>query len=180
MGACRWSWKLAVLQATFRLMQEVGQEVVAGLGEHTLRVELNPLQMVVIAVAKPHHGAVFQFGGHLKAFRQAAAFRNQTVVSRGREWLRQACEYPFSSVLHRGCLAMHQFRGTNDPTAVGLSQGLMPQAHPQCWDLWRQLSEYIQADACLIGISRPRRQKNGVGLERADFLNGESVVPFHP
>ena len=118
-------------------MQEVGQEVVAGLGEHTLRVELNPLQMVVIAVAKPHHGAVFQFGGHLKAFRQAAAFRNQTVVTRGREWLRQACKHPFSSMLHRGCLAMHQFRGTNDPAAVSLCQGLMPQAHPQGWDLWK-------------------------------------------
>ena len=88
MGAYRWSWKLAVLQATFRLLQEVGQEVVAGLGEHTLWVELNPLQMVVIAVAQPHHGAVFQFGGHLKAVRQAAAFRNQAVVTRGCEWLR--------------------------------------------------------------------------------------------
>jgi len=43
MEAYRWSWKLAVLQATFRLLQEVGQEVVTSFGEHTLRVELNPL-----------------------------------------------------------------------------------------------------------------------------------------
>ena len=72
-------WTLTALSLGFP--QEIGQQLVAFIGEHALRVELHPLQVLMLPVPQAHDRAVLEPGGHLEAVRQGFALGDQGVIA---------------------------------------------------------------------------------------------------
>ena len=81
--------------------EEIGQQLMTGIGEHALRVELHPLHMGVLAVPEPHDRAVLEPGRDFEAVGQRLPFGDQGVIAGRRERLRQPGKDPFSFMQNR-------------------------------------------------------------------------------
>ena len=59
------------------LPQEIGQQLMAGLREHTFGMELHALQVRVVPMPQPHDRSVFEPGCHFKAFGKTVTLSDQ-------------------------------------------------------------------------------------------------------
>ena len=72
---------------------------------------------------------------------------------------------------------MHETLGADDLAAERLRDGLMPETDAEERDLPRELADCAERHACRIGVARPWREQDGVGLQCMDSGYVNLVVP---
>ena len=93
------SLKLTALTRCF--LQEIGEQLVPGVCEHTLRMELHPLHVGIVPMPQTHHHAVGKPRGDFEAIRQAVSICHQAVITGGCEGLGEACKHSFTVMQNR-------------------------------------------------------------------------------
>ena len=71
---------------------------------------------------------------------------------------------------------VHRLLGSADRSAERLDDRLVSQANSQDRCLGLKLLNYLEADAGLIWIARPRRKDNGRRVEALDLFSGYRIV----
>src|SRR5690606_5322269 len=66
------------------------------------------------------------------------------------------------------------------PAAVGLADGLVPEADAEDRDARAQLAHHVERDPGLVGRARARRDHDPPRRERGDVGHRERVVALHP
>src|SRR5215203_412829 len=163
--------------ARFAEVQEVGEEMRTGAGEHRLGVELHA-PVGQRAVAQAHQRAVVRPGQGLQLLGQGALLHLQAVVAGGLEGVRQAGEDPLVAVAHGRGLAVHQPGGAVDRGAEGDAQGLMAEADAEQGHGGAQ-PEQVEAHPGVLGPAGAGRQHDAVGLPGQHRLRALGVVAQH-
>src|SRR5438132_959796 len=94
------------------------------------------VEMLNVCEASPpvpttHELASVALSGDLEARRQARALDRQRMIARDRERRSQPGEDPLLAVRDGGEFAVHYAPGAHDPTAEGLPDRLMAEAHAE-------------------------------------------------
>ena len=159
--------------------EEVGQQVVAGRGEHALGMELHALDGV-LAVADAHDRAVGRRRRDLEAVGHAVGRDGEGVVAGRGERRRQAGEDAAPVVLDRRRLAVHQLGRADDGRPVGVGDGLVAEAHAEDGDAAvGELGHRGAGDAGVLRPTRAGRQQHAVGFEGERAGDVELVVAVH-
>src|SRR2546422_3162655 len=126
-------------------VQKIGQQLVALLRQDGLGMELYALDGRG-AVAYTHDLAIVALSGDLEARRQARALDRQRMIAPDRERRSQPGEDPLLAVRGGGEFAVHYAPGAHDPTAEGLPDRLMAEAHAEDRDLASKALDQWDAD----------------------------------
>jgi hypothetical protein len=110
--------------------EKIGEELLAGFGEHGFGVELDPFDFVA-AVAQTHDDAVIGFRGDGEFARKRFALHDERMIARRREGIRQLAENVFAVVLDLTGFAVKKFRGADDLAAKRSANGLVPEAYAE-------------------------------------------------
>ena len=156
--------------------RKLREEVVPGLGEDRLGVELHAVDRE-LAVAQAHHDAVLGLRGDL----EAVGHESRATTS---EWYRvavsgsgEAGEHAGAAVADLGGLAVHHLLGPHDLAAVDLADALVAEAHAEHRDPRSPKSRIASFESpASSGRPGPGEIEHRVGLERPHLVEGERVV----
>lgn len=155
-------------------LQPVGEQVVAGLAQDGLGVELHSLDREV-SVGQAHHDSGVGTCGDPKALRDAGFGDRQRVIPRRGERRGQAREHSGPVVMNPAGLAVPQLRSSLHRRAVVLGDDLMPEADPQ--------DRRLPGEPLDDGVTRGRlsrctgtgRQQDAVEVGTVQFLDGDVI-----
>src|SRR5271157_343470 len=88
----------------------------------------------------------------------------------------ETAEEPAAVEAHVFRLAVHDPPGGHDPSSIGGRDGLVAEAHPEDGHRGREPPDELQADAGILGPSRPRRDDDCRRLHRRQLVDSEPVV----
>src|SRR5260370_33279802 len=75
------------------------------------------------------------------------------------------------------CLAVEEFRGTNDLAAKCGPNGLMAKAHTQNWKFSGQALDQLDGNAGLLRRAWTGRNHDALGFSASNLVDGDLVVP---
>src|SRR5215472_142103 len=155
--------------------QEIGEELLARVGEDRFGVELDAFDFVA-AVTEAHDDAVIAFRGDHELARQRLPFNNERVITGGRERVRQLAEDIFAVVMDLAGFAMEKFRSADDFSAKSCTNGLVAEANTEDWKFSGKTLDELDGNARFPRRTRSGRNDNALRAAAGDFFNGDFVV----
>ena len=158
--------------------QPVPQQLVAGVGEDRLGVELDALDRVA-AVAQGHDQALGGLPGHLQHLGEAVALHHQGVVAGGGERCRQPGQHPGPLVVDGRGLAVDQLGSAADPGPVDVADDLVAEADAEDGQRVPEVADDVDRQPGVARVARPGRDQHPVRVEGANVGDGPAVVAPH-
>ncbi|KAJ8518984.1 hypothetical protein ON010_g18135 [Phytophthora cinnamomi] len=160
-------------------VEEVLDELEAVLREDALRVELPTLDLVLLVPHAHDHVGALDGGRDLEHVGQRLGQPHERVVADGLELGRHALEQALAVVHHDGRLAVHDLAGVVHCAAEDLEHALVAQTHARDGDLAGERADHVARHARVLGVARPGRDHDAVGLHLADLVQRDLVVAPH-
>src|SRR5262249_42577171 len=130
----------------------------------------------VAPVVHPHDQVISRFRRYLNILREVLAFDDERVVARRPEWAIDAAEHPCAGLLDFRELAVDRDRRADHAAAKRLPDRLVAQADAEDWNVRGRALDQIEADAGLIGRTRPGRKHDRVGIARDNIIDADLIV----
>src|SRR4030095_7732947 len=129
------------------------------------------------SVSESHDQSVRRSRGHFKRIGQTVFFYDQRVIPGRPESVRQAAIDGQGVVTDLRSLAVHQVRRPNDLPSKCFSDGLVSEADTKYRYCPGKFADCSNADACVRGHTRTRRNDYAFGLKLAHLLDCDRVIP---
>ena len=134
----------------------------------------------IFFMLQPHDFFFRRPGGYPQAGGKTVPFHQQGVVAGSVKGARKTREYPFTTVVNRTGLAMHQIFRPDDTAAESLTDGLMTEADTKNGDLPDIAAYGRHRNSGLIGSAGTRGNDQTAGSQLADLLYGNLVIAIDP
>src|SRR5271157_5583918 len=152
------------------------EQRLAHLRENGFRMELDALYGI-FCVPHAHNDAVLGLARYFETVGTRLALDDEAVVARGNERIGNVRVDLLAVVVDLRHLAVHEIGSAHDDAAERRADGLMSQAHAEQRNFRTECCNDLHGNPRFGRRARPGRDNDCFGGKRADFVEGDPVVP---